>query len=335
MVVVLALKLALAVLLLYLLFWAVWLFLHKDALYYRRFSKDKKWKKIDENHSAFSASATGVRRKRVVFVRHGESLWNFNFNRSKLPHKMIPRLLKSAVDELKLIFKGSNDSLFYDSPLSDLGAEQALNLRTFLQKHPASAGSTASILRGDESKVSCVIVASNLRRAISTALHAFWDRLHTKEERVLVLPCLQEITVNPDALAISPPFSGPVLSELEPRRSDGTNIERGYRAMVDMSQHTGNKTVDSTGLDRMLQFNEWLFGANTADMVVAVGHSLWFKSYFNEFLPSAVTHELKTNKLPNCGMVEFEIECATVVNQVTQSSCAYYRVDPVSIKLFK
>jgi fatty acid desaturase len=59
MVVALVLKLVLAVLLLYLLFWAVWLFIHKDALYYRRFSKDKKWKKTAENQTAFSTAQPG------------------------------------------------------------------------------------------------------------------------------------------------------------------------------------------------------------------------------------------------------------------------------------
>jgi hypothetical protein len=144
----------------------------------------------------------------------------------------------------------------------------------------------------------------------------------------------QEITVNPDALSLSQPFQGPVLSEVEPV-CEGVDLKRGYRAMVDSSQNTGNKTVDSTGLSRMLLFNEWLFSVNTAEMVVAVGHSLWFKSYFNEFMPSAATHELKTNKLPNCGMVEFVVESVSVLNGTTREKQTFFRVDPTSINRLK
>lgn len=34
---------------------------------------------------------------------------------------------------------------------------------------------------------------------------AFHDRLESDEEKVIVLPCLQEITTNPDGLSITPP----------------------------------------------------------------------------------------------------------------------------------
>jgi hypothetical protein len=94
-----------------------------------------------------------------------------------------------------------------------------------------------------------VIVSSNLRRAISTALFGFWDRLQSKEENLVVLPCLQEITTNPDAIALSAPFSQPPVSWIEmAHRVEGDPIMKdAYEWKVDMAMHTGSKAVDSNG----------------------------------------------------------------------------------------
>ena len=107
-------------------------------------------------------------------------------------------------------------------------------------------------------------------------------------------------------------------------------MARAYRSKLDMSMHTGTKDVHSNGLRRMLEFNEWLFNANEADLVVAVGHSLWFKSYFNEFLPRHAELEVKKKKLPNCGMVEFVVE-----SLVDFEGRPVYRVDPDSVAWLK
>ena len=67
-----------------------------------------------------------VATKRVIFIRHGESDWNEIFNRGFGP--LFPvRVITGLVREL---FKlPSYDSLFVDSPLSSLGARQAVEVR--------------------------------------------------------------------------------------------------------------------------------------------------------------------------------------------------------------
>ena len=43
-----------------------------------------------------------------------------------------------------------------------------------------------------------IVVTSNLRRAISTAVIALWDRFGANKECVHILPCLQELGMNVD-----------------------------------------------------------------------------------------------------------------------------------------
>ena len=57
---------------------------------------------------------------RVIFIRHGESMWNLVFNRGFGPSFLV-RLVKAVLYELYLI--PFDDSCFLDSPLSDLGLE--------------------------------------------------------------------------------------------------------------------------------------------------------------------------------------------------------------------
>ena len=107
-------------------------------------------------------------------------------------------------------------------------------------------------------------------------------------------------------------------------------MTRAYKSKLDMSLHVGSKDVKSNGLIRMLEFNEWLFNSNEAEIVVVVGHSLWFKSFFNEFLPRASELEVKKKKLPNCGMVEFVIEALTDFENKP-----VYRIEPDSLRWLK
>jgi hypothetical protein len=194
------------------------------------------------------------------------------------------------------------------------------------------ATDSAAVLRGTDKAKSCVVVSSNLRRSISTAVLGFWDRLSDQEEKIVILPCLQEITHNPDAMVITPPYQQPPLSSIE-RALETPDMQRGYLSMLDMEQHHGGKTVESNGLKRMEEFNKWLFHSNDNEVVVAVGHSLWFKSFFNEYLPRHDESSVKKNKLPNCGMVEFDIECQLVTNEI--ESRHVYRIEPSSIRVLK
>lgn len=71
------------------------------------------------------------REVRVLFVRHGESMWNYVFNRGFKP-SFLWRWLKTTLRELYLL--PYDDSAYLDSPLSDLGVQQCQLLRAFLRK---------------------------------------------------------------------------------------------------------------------------------------------------------------------------------------------------------
>ena len=72
--------------------------------------------------------------------------------------------------------------------------------------------------------------------------------------------------------------------------------------------------MTATGRDRLLQFVAWLFTQQRSS-VIAVGHSLWFRSFFREFLPANVSHTAKDKKMTNGGAVGFSIEKITLKNK--------------------
>ena len=106
--------------------------LRKLALYARGAAmmvvgRDKKWKKKGRPDPALVAFAKDVKRKRVVFIRHGESEWNLIFNvGSKIfvPFKAVAALVRETLLFLRL----DDDSVLYDSPLNDEGLRQARDL---------------------------------------------------------------------------------------------------------------------------------------------------------------------------------------------------------------
>jgi len=69
-----------------------------------------------------------TREVRLIFVRHGESVWNLVFNRGFGP-SFLWRLLSTLLHELLLV--PVDDSAFLDSPLSPLGLQQCGQLATF------------------------------------------------------------------------------------------------------------------------------------------------------------------------------------------------------------
>jgi len=77
-----------------------------------------------------AADATGPVGKtvRLVFIRHGESMWNYAFNRGFKP-SFLYRWLKTTLYELYLL--PLEDSAYLDSPLSGLGLEQCQELKNF------------------------------------------------------------------------------------------------------------------------------------------------------------------------------------------------------------
>ena len=198
-----------------------------------------------------------VRKKTIVFVRHGESMWNETFNRGFNPIFFGYRVLYACLFELHLFVGGRKlDSWLYDSPLNLEGLEQAQELREHLRSKTEAEGSREEELRkvltqpsGAGGK-SSVLVASNLRRAISTGLVGFADRIELSGEKMLVLPQVQEISKNPDANSITPGKVQPVASWKDQEWCADTkkaDLAGMYTNNLDVKANAGNKKLFSTG----------------------------------------------------------------------------------------
>lgn len=57
----------------------------------------------------------------------------------------------------------------------------------------------------------------------------------------------------------------------------------------------------------MLKFCSWAFASDHGTLIV-FGHSLFFRSFFREFLPDKLAHAAKKSKIVNAGAVEFTLE---------------------------
>jgi broad specificity phosphatase PhoE len=306
-------------------FWKASLYkaqLYAQAMQYLALSGDNKWKVTDvPDPGSFPDDAKWVKRK-VIFIRHGESNWNETFNRGFNPIFFIPRVLYACGFELYLLLQGVRDSWFYDSSLSPLGLKQTESLRkaVLAADHP-----DLQTLAGKGQ--SSVIVSSPLRRTMSTAIYGMYDRLEKDEDKILILPCLQEISRNMDTLPLTPAYSNPQPSWIE-AADKNANMVKMYRDRVDVTQYTGNKAVKSTGLSRLLTFNQWLFttSGGSDDVVIVSGHSLWFRSFFKTFLARASNHKSKNKKMKNCGVVSL-----TVMSTTDSKGTTHYKIDESSI----
>ena len=153
------------------------------------------------------------------------------------------------------------------------------------------------------------IVSSNLRRALSTVAAAFEERLkRNPQESITILPSLQEISRNPDTLSITPPQTSVKPSWIEQSCTicDFNSI---FSKQVDVQYHTGNKPIDTNGMKRMTAFCNDVFTnpACSEDYIIVGGHSIWFRSFFKEFLEVKSEFVGKKKKIVNCGVVAFDL----------------------------
>lgn len=303
---------------------------------------DKKWKSPKEDPASYFNKEDGdedVERKTLIFVRHGESTWNDTFNkgdRSKVAFVagFIPGLVWAVAVEIYLFVSGqSNESWLFDSPLSYKGVRQATDVKQFLRTSKHITASEAEIMGlmtasgTKEGEVpSSQLVSSNLRRAISTMALGFQDRLERNlaDDKILIIPQLQEISRNPDALSITPP-KGSVIPSWIDREIDAVYFERLYKDQVDTHLHTGNKPVDTNGLKRLEAFCDVAFSEIKKDTIIAAGHSLWFRSFFRTYLPHKFYHISKKKKLINGGCASF-----TLMKKTT-SEGDKFMIDPKSL----
>lgn len=271
-------------------------------------SNEKKWKKSKTDPKELALRATKT--KTIVFIRHGESTWNEVFNR-KFDHTFPGRIIGGVVTEILRFF--TNDSFFLDSPLSEKGVEQAKALREFFtnEKRLRETGvggrergiiDTIVGLQGRS-----IIVSSNLRRAVNTTVHALWCRLSNTAgtEKVLIHSALQEMARNVDTYALASNKgdvvpTGTLAKELGVKTIDAS-------AMFDASANAGQKKINRKGVDSMREFAAWAMNQD-ADVIIAGGHSIWFREFFKAHLPFDSTCAGKTKKIVNCGVVSFDLQ---------------------------
>lgn len=277
--------------------------------------------------------------KRVIFVRHGESTWNEIFNRG-FNFRFPLRLFEGLMSELLLLF--TKNSYFVDSPLSDLGYDQAKELRRFLRddvpdrrvvsdRHLADVAALDG--RGDATSL---IVASNLRRAVATTALAFWDRLARTGEKIYIHSALQEMARNVDTFALAGAGESVPLHGLESHVDDVAETPMGRMvvgesgSVVGLNAHfnRGNKAIARSGWNGLRGFASWA-AAQDAEVIIVGGHSLWFKEFFKAFLDdeAAKTATAARRKIVNCGVVGF-----TLQHTKHPTHGEMFRIEPDSIE---
>lgn len=292
-----------------------------QGLAYLIFCNDKTWPAQPDPKSFFQGKdkEQKIEKKTIIFVRHGESTWNDTFNKG--PHRsaanfvigFFPGLIKACTYEFYLLLAGKVDSWFYDSPLSLLGLEQVQTLSSYLEQNPSDITKDPQeklmlqILRKDPSAPESILVSSSLRRAISTVAASFQDRLlRNPNETIMVLPSLQEISRNPDTLSITPPKTNVAPSWVD-ASYDKVDFKTIFQRQVNMNLHLGNKPIDTNGYKRMKEFCHVAFSNIDEEYIIVGGHSIWFRSFFKEFLPRDSAHVGKKKKVVNCGAVSFTL----------------------------
>eukprot|EP00613_Pedinella_sp_CCMP2098_P049341 CAMPEP_0171828408 /NCGR_PEP_ID=MMETSP0992-20121227/7157_1 /TAXON_ID=483369 /ORGANISM="non described non described, Strain CCMP2098" /LENGTH=442 /DNA_ID=CAMNT_0012443609 /DNA_START=37 /DNA_END=1365 /DNA_ORIENTATION=+ len=333
---------------------------------------DQKWdKKKLPDPDSIKGQPTNTS-KRIIFIRHGESLWNEAFNGSKRPDKFLYQVAKALVGEFMLL--PEFDSVLLDSPLNELGFSQAKLLSRALASWPRGvdqelrteqlARDVAS-LRGDPEGPTSVVVTSNLRRAAQTAVVALWARFKPLDEidyeededgdfdhesssvgsggvsmgqvgqfpeTIKVLSALQEVSRNVDTLSLTGTHSPVPLQGVQAALNLSSPVDAAE--LFSCAHNAGNKPVFGTGLHRMQTFCEWVF-SQEEEVVICAGHSLWFKHFFNTYLPaSAEGHDALDCKMKNGGCVAFTLERGkSVGSNGGHPDVFVHRADPDSITI--
>ena len=313
-----------------------------DTVKYLTLCSEKKWKKTPDPYVIFekySEKPELIEQKTIIFLRHGESSWNDTFNKGdrkllNFVKGFIPGLIKAVATEWYFAVAGKlNESWFYDAPLSDKGRRQAEGVRKYLQspdefmlpKEQEYLATLKGKLDKKENTINSQLVSSPLRRATATMAIGLQDRFAKSlpDDKMLLLPALQEISFNPDALCITPPHAKVLPAWLDP-----PEVAPIYAKQTDSRLYTGNKPVNGKGIDRLQEFCKLVFTEFASkDAIIAAGHSLWFRSFFRTYLPHSSTHISKTKKLINGGLV-----CFTLQRLKDPDSGLYeYMIDPTSI----
>eukprot|EP01039_Chlorochromonas_danica_P003907 gene3907-4270_t len=301
--------------------------MYLDSIIFMALSKDNKGVGHKKNPDPDDLLTKTCTTKTIIFIRHGESDWNHVFNKGINPG-LILRLLLAMKEEL--LYYASPHSIFLDSPLNLEGIDQAVELRKFLEDSTSLKGASDEVvnhirtLRGEGR--SSIVVSSTLRRAVATTTVALWPRVERRHEKIHILSSLQEISRNVDTYSLS---AAEKLADLPFNRitphCGGTENFRPDQ-VYDTSNNFGNKSFSFYGIKRLLAFNEWAFKREEETIIVG-GHSLWFKHFFQTFLPHSCHHEAKSKKMTNSGVVAFSLQQTFD----TEDGLPRYRIVPESV----
>jgi len=297
-------------------------------------SNEKKWIAVRGPASSrvFDDGWHVRKTKTIVFIRHGESTWNDVFNRGFFTGVTMPiRIVLGLVKELLAFF--TTDSFFLDSPLSELGAAQAKGLREYFTKERTMRENSGVERQSDVIDIivgvrgRSVIVSSNLRRALNTTVNALWCRLSANQEKVMIHSALQEMARNVDTYALASEEG-----EIVPTQHLATELgvdKFDASAIIDASANAGQKSLNRKGDDALREFAAWSMN-ESAEVIIAGGHSIWFREFFKHFLPSNSTCEGKKKKIINCGVVAFDLQFGThpVHGEM-------YAINPSSVKVIR
>ena len=142
-----------------------------------------------------------------------------------------------------------------------------------------------------------------------------------------VLLVLFPVSRNPDTLSITPAHTQIQASWIE-KSSSLCDFQDIFSSQTDMSLHTGNKPINTNGLIRMLEFCDFVYsGSVQEEYVIVGGHSIWFRYFFQLFLPYSVQHQAKSKKIVNGGIVAFDLMKADTKRGPK------FMIDPKSIKV--
>jgi hypothetical protein len=285
------------------------------------------------------------------------SSWFYDSPLSEKGYKQaiaVQAFLKSPVEYMtpkeaqvmKILLGQAEDNTVAAPPPSNSNADSSPN-----------DGSNKSIKK---KRRSSVLVSSNLRRAIATMACGFQDRLLNNDtsvddddqddsDKIFILQSLQEISFNPDALSITPPYTKVAVDDNIPRlvaavetsmgdSNDATNssssssdalllqparLNRIYQEKIAVQLSHGNKSLQSNGIQRLQAFCHEVFNEpelKDYSAIIAGGHSLWFRSFFQTYLPHATDHIAKRKKLINGGIVACTLQRVPVVVAAVPSS---------------
>ncbi|ORC91972.1 uncharacterized protein TM35_000041860 [Trypanosoma theileri] len=254
---------------------------------------------------------------RIVFIRHGQSVWNSLFNSYGMYWPV--RMVKAMISEAIYFVQDPFNSVIIDSPLSSKGNAEVQELAQFIRTAKGKVSYDVD---------TSLIVCSNLRRAMETAVIGMGPRISSTNERILIDSSLQEGSRNIDAQTLSTE-KGKII----PCKIGRYNTPSLLSTVFDARLNAGNRTPQTNVYGRMDEFVYHLFDGtketsyrpasttkrSNADLkeVVVVGHSGYFRCFFRRFLPSSSRHIAKQKKIQNCGVVAFDLVRNELTNEVS------------------